>query len=95
MQDRYRLDPGLGPVIGIIGDYNPNNATHQFTNAAFEMPDLRFEWIPTDAITDEGLEHLSAYAGLLIAPSSPYRNMDGALRAIRFSRERGVPLLGT
>jgi CTP synthase (UTP-ammonia lyase) len=30
-----------------------------------------------------------------IAPASPYRSMDGALRAIRYARERGVPLVGT
>jgi len=28
-------------------------------------------------------------------PASPYRSMDGALRAIRFARETGRPFLGT
>jgi CTP synthase (UTP-ammonia lyase) len=30
-----------------------------------------------------------------IAPGSPYQSLDGALAAIRFARERNVPLLGT
>src|SRR4029079_14164917 len=38
---------------------------------------------------------LARYAGLLIAPGSPYRSMAGALAAIRYAREQGVPLLGT
>ena len=37
----------------------------------------------------------ASYAGLLIAPGSPYRSMGGALKAIRVAREQGVPLLGT
>ncbi len=38
---------------------------------------------------------LAAYDGLWIAPASPYRSMEGALGAIRYARERGVPLVGT
>jgi len=30
-----------------------------------------------------------------IAPGSPYRSLDGALRAIRFARERDWPLVAT
>jgi len=33
--------------------------------------------------------------GIWIAPASPYRSMDGALTAIRYARERGVPLVAT
>jgi CTP synthase (UTP-ammonia lyase) len=40
-------------------------------------------------------ERLAGYAGLFIAPASPYRSMAGALAAIRFARERGVPLVAT
>lgn len=56
---------------------------------------LAFEWIPTNALSELGVEHPSIYSGLSIAPGSPYRSMDGALSAVRFARERGVPLLGT
>ncbi|MBI4585032.1 MAG: hypothetical protein HY717_13550 [Planctomycetes bacterium] len=32
---------------------------------------------------------------LLTAPGSPYESLEGALRGIRFARERGVPFAGT
>jgi CTP synthase (UTP-ammonia lyase) len=82
-------------MIGVVGDFNPKNRTHLFTNTALEHVGLRFEWVPTDAIEDEPERRLAAYRGIWIAPSSPYRSMDGALSAIRHARERGIPLVGT
>ena len=82
-------------MIGVVGDFNPRNVTHRFTNAALEHLELPFEWIPTETIGDAPAQRLSAYRGLWIAPASPYRSMDGALSAIRYARERGVPLVGT
>jgi len=82
-------------MIGVVGDFNPKNRTHLFTNTALEHVGLRFEWVPTDAIEDEPERRLAAYRGIWIAPASPYRSMDGALSAIRHARERGIPLVGT
>jgi len=82
-------------VIGVVGDFNPSNVTHRFTNGALEGLGLRFEWIPTETIDARPEPLLSGYRGLWIAPASPYRSMDGALAAIRYARERGVPLVGT
>lgn len=81
-------------LIGVVGDFNPENVTHQTLNASLEHAGARAEWVPTDAVppTDELVER---YAGLWIAPASPYRSMDGALGAIAAARERGVPLVGT
>jgi len=81
-------------LIGVVGDFDPANRTHRFTNEALEHVGLRFEWVPTDAGGDWG-ERLSGYDGIWIAPASPYRSMDGALTAIRYARERGVPLVAT
>jgi len=82
--------------IAVVGDFNPGNPTHQFTNTALRDLGLGFEWLPTDAIDVDAPEtRLTAYDGLWIAPASPYKNMDGALAAIRYARERGVPLVGT
>ncbi len=86
---------GVSAVIGIVGDFNPKNRTHRFTNSALDHLGLSFEWVPTDTIGDEPETRLAGYRGLWIAPASPYRNMDGALSAIRYARERGVPLVGT
>jgi CTP synthase (UTP-ammonia lyase) len=80
--------------IAIVGDFTPANATHQFTNSALEHIGLGFTWVPTDAPGDRE-ECLAAYDGIWIAPASPYRSMDGALAAVRYARERGVPLVGT
>jgi len=80
--------------IAVVGDFDPSNSTHQLTNAALEHAGLDFVWEPTDASGDWD-QRLAAYDGVFIAPASPYRSMDGALAAVRYARERGVPLVGT
>jgi CTP synthase (UTP-ammonia lyase) len=80
--------------VGVVGDFDPSNRTHRFTNDALDHVGLAFEWVPTDAAGDWD-ERLSRYDGVWIAPASPYRSMEGALAAIRYARERGVPLVGT
>jgi CTP synthase (UTP-ammonia lyase) len=82
-------------AVGIVGDFNPQNVTHRFTNASLEHLKLSFDWVPTDQVPEAAERRLGGYAGLWIAPASPYRSMDGALAAIRYARERGVPLVGT
>jgi CTP synthase (UTP-ammonia lyase) len=80
--------------VAVVGDFNPANPTHRFTNEALAHVGLAFEWVPTDAAGDWD-ERLSRYDGVWIGPASPYRSMEGALDAIRYARERGVPLVGT
>jgi CTP synthase (UTP-ammonia lyase) len=82
-------------AVGIVGDFNPHNVTHRFTNDALGHLKLPFEWVPTDQVPVAAERRLGGFAGLWIAPASPYRSMDGALAAIRYARERGVPLVGT
>jgi CTP synthase (UTP-ammonia lyase) len=86
---------GMRTAVGIVGDFSPGNATHRFTNEALQHLKLTFEWVPTDQVPVAAERRLTGYAGLWIAPASPYRSMDGALAAIRYARERGVPLVGT
>ncbi|HUL61348.1 MAG TPA: hypothetical protein VLU43_18870 [Anaeromyxobacteraceae bacterium] len=81
--------------IAVVGDFDPRNPTHAFTNASLEHVGLAFEWIATDAIGGDAASRLARFQGVWIAPASPYRSMDGALAAIRYARERGVPLVGT
>ena len=80
--------------IAVVGDFNLSNPTHQLTNAALEHVGLDFTWVPTDSFGDWEAR-LTAYDGVWIAPASPYRSMEGALTAVRYARERGVPLVGT
>ncbi len=85
-------------TIAVVGDYGAERPTHKATQRALEhavQPPLRFEWLATETAEQMSDAELVSYAGLLIAPGSPYRSMDGALKAIRVARERDVPLLGT
>jgi len=82
--------------IGIIGDFNPANATHIATNdciahaaGALNTP-FESVWLPTDQQHD-----YSQFNGLFCSPGSPYRSLEGALAGIRFARTQGIPFLGT
>jgi len=81
--------------VAVVGDFNGGNVTHRFTNAALEHLKLPSAWVATEAVGAAPEVTLAAYDALWIAPASPYRSMDGALTAIRYARERGVPLVGT
>jgi CTP synthase (UTP-ammonia lyase) len=81
--------------VAVVGDFDPSNRTHAFTSAALAQLELGHEWVPTDTVPARAESRLGGYGGLWIAPASPYRSMDGALAAIRYARERGVPLVGT
>lgn len=87
------------PLIGLVGNYNPETPAHQaiplvLPRAAEELGlAVSFEWVPTEEISS--IEHISRFDGVWCVPGSPYRSIDGALTAIRFAREHGVPFLGT
>jgi CTP synthase (UTP-ammonia lyase) len=81
--------------IAVVGDFNPANPTHRATNDAIAHLGLDAEWVATEAVGDDPKARLAAFPAIWIAPASPYRDMEGALRAIRYARERGVPLVGT
>jgi CTP synthase (UTP-ammonia lyase) len=83
-------------TIGVVGDFRPQEPTHQATNQALTHAGLSFEWVPTTEVRpDAPAARIGGYTGLFIAPASPYRSMEGALAVIRFARERGVPLVAT
>lgn len=85
--------------IALVGDYEPSVPAHQAIPVALDRVasetglDVQATWVPTTEIGD-GVG-LQAFDGIWCVPASPYRNMDGALTAIRFARERQVPFLGT
>ena len=82
--------------IGLIGDYNGAIIAHQAIPEAVRLAGRKLgvavesDWLATDEIGD-----LRKYTGLWCVPGSPYRSMEGALRAIRFAREARLPFLGT
>src|SRR5690348_13523420 len=87
--------------IGLIGDYSPEILAHVAIPRAldFAASDVGVPvepvWLATDRLAQDGVAVLSMFDVLWCVPGSPYASMDGALAAIRFARERGVPFLGT
>ncbi len=84
----------VAPRIGVVGDYGAKRETHRATNAELEAAGVDFAWVATTGIGDPA-GSLGGFDGLWISPGSPYASMDGALAAIRYAREREVPLVGT
>ena len=88
--------------IGLIGDYHPVVTAHRAIARSLELIGAEFsewqfqvEWLPTDALEQFSPVKLSGFDALWCVPASPYASMDGALKAIQFAREHGVPFLGT
>ncbi|MHC8375914.1 CTP synthase C-terminal region-related (seleno)protein [Pseudomonas sp. MDT1-16] len=85
--------------IALIGDHDPHVTAHQAIPVALGMAaehagrDVQFQWLATDSISADA--SLADFDGFWCVPASPYRDMDGALRAIRFAREQQRPFLGT
>jgi len=85
--------------IGLVGDYDAGVTAHQAIPRALALAEasmgakLAFRWLPTESI--DGDAAVASFDALWCVPASPYRSMDGALRAIRFARETGRPFLGT
>lgn len=88
----------MTPSIALLGEYTPTFPPHLATNAAIEHAktalglEINADWISTEDIDQTLFER---YAGIWVAPGSPYKNMDKTLAAIRYARENGVPCFGT
>jgi CTP synthase (UTP-ammonia lyase) len=87
--------------LAIVGERNPSFPPHRavdasLTEAAAALSiDLDARWVTTDSIEADGVALLADAHAIWISPGSPYRSLDGALAAIRYAREHGVPTLGT
>jgi CTP synthase (UTP-ammonia lyase) len=86
-------------LIGLIGDYDAAVPAHQAIPIALQLAaasaamEVKWQWVPTEEV--RSVARVSAFDGLWCVPASPYRNMEGALLAIQYARERGRPFLGT
>ena len=88
--------------IGIIGDFNPNSRYHLTTDESLVHAGRAMgvivdsSWLPTESLDVAANEKiLQQFDGLWCSPGSPYKSMNGALKAIRFAREMGWPFVGT
>lgn len=85
--------------IALVGDHDPSVTAHQAIPRALALAaartDARVEsrWVATDSITSDA--DIADCEALWCVPASPYRSMEGALRAIRFARVHRRPFLGT
>lgn len=85
--------------VALVGDYNAAIAAHRAIPEALRLASealgvaVEYDWLATERILDDAI--LLAYDGIWCVPGSPYVATEGALRAIRFAREQGVPFLGT
>ncbi|RMT98593.1 hypothetical protein ALP39_03010 [Pseudomonas marginalis pv. marginalis] len=83
--------------LALIGDYNPDVTAHQAIPVALQRAadilglTVHMQWLDTDTLPDP----LHDFDGFWCVPATPYRDTDGALRAIRFAREQRRPFLGT
>jgi CTP synthase (UTP-ammonia lyase) len=86
------------PRIALLGEYTPTFPPHAATDTAIRHScahlgaDVHAEWVSTSAIDDTLFER---YSGILVAPGSPYKDMERTLGAIRYAREKQIPCLGT
>lgn len=87
--------------IGIIGEYNASFRPHAATNEAMLAAiskvgiSMEFEWVSTETIESAFEDITARFNGYLVAPGSPYKNLQGALKIIQFAREHFLPVLGT
>jgi CTP synthase (UTP-ammonia lyase) len=92
----------VAPIrVALIGDYDQAVTAHQAIPRALAAAaaaldvGITGEWIGTAAVEKETARQLSPCHAVWCVPASPYASMEGALRAIRFSRETPRPFLGT
>lgn len=85
--------------IALIGDYAPQVLAHQAIPLALDLAaqhtgrDVQSQWLATERI--DAQTRFTDFDGFWCVPASPYRNTDGALRAIQFARQQLRPFLGT
>lgn len=85
--------------IALVGDHDPLISAHQAIPLALDQAaadvaiTLDVQWLATPDLTREHL--LQGFDAIWCVPGSPYRNIHGALLAIRVAREQQRPFLGT
>lgn len=86
--------------VAVIGDFDDTFTPHPATNDAVRHAATRLGveadivWTPTESL-ERDLGPVRTADALWCAPGSPYRSLRGALAALCYGREGGVPTLGT
>ena len=90
-------------TLFLVGERDPNKRGHAGIEASLGLfgeeltgSSLGYRWVPTSRFETEGVESVMAGASAVwCVPGSPYASTEGALRAIRFAREKQIPFFGT
>jgi CTP synthase (UTP-ammonia lyase) len=99
MEKGRRIKPAV--TIGIIGDFDPNKASHIATNdaiahaAKFLAIKVGVNWLSTASFLQSTAIDFSKYDGIIVSPGAPYKSMDGAIKGIQIAREKNIPFIGT
>jgi CTP synthase len=87
--------------VGVVGKYVELHDAYLSLREALQHAalyherDLNVEWIDSDSVTTENVEHiLSPLNGIVVAPGFGARGVEGKIRAAQYARERKVPYLG-
>ena len=86
--------------LAIVGDFDPTMYTHlAIDDSLRHVRELRehaleWNWIATTALATHADARLALVDAIWLAPGSPYASLEGALAAVRYARETGVPFLG-
>lgn len=87
--------------IALVGDYSPSVTAHRAIPIALKLTTeatgrpIDGVWCDSTHVSRWNEAEFAGYDGIWCVPASPYKSMDGALRAIRHARERKQPFLGT
>jgi CTP synthase (UTP-ammonia lyase) len=92
----------MQPVrVGLIGDFQECVVAHQAIPASLQIAgsvigrDIEATWLPTDDLGKPAVVDLDRFDAFWSVPASPYRSLEGAIRAIKYAREQKRPFLGT
>ena len=88
--------------IALVGDCDPAIRAHAAIPMALHLVAdemgcvVQPAWVETTSLTKSATSRLlEPFNGIWCVPGSPYRSLEGALRAIQFARENSRPFLGT
>jgi CTP synthase (UTP-ammonia lyase) len=84
--------------IAVIGEFDPAFPPHAATTTACSHSaralnlDVDPVWISAADVSPAVIRN---FAGIWVAPGSPYKSLDNAVAAIRYAREKQLPCFGT
>lgn len=87
--------------LAIIGEFNKTLKSHIATNKAIEHSkrflniNLEAEWVSTEYLRTNFKEVIGKYQGFWIAPGGTYKNRNGIIDVLKYTRTNKIPTIGT